>query len=116
MVIDSGTFTDAETESVTVKVSNQVPTVAVSAIRKTTEFAVTVSIDIPGIKGDKEALYVGVPKLTVKVSLLATFIAFFSELPASGEVTTSAGLIIAKAVAESVIESPAVSESVTITR
>jgi hypothetical protein len=112
----SGIFTDADTESVTVSVSSQVPTVAVSAILNTTEFAVTVSIDIPGMRGESVALYVGVPRLTVKVSLLATLIRFFKVLLGSGEVTTSAGLMIAKAVEESVMNNPAVSESVTIRR
>ena len=64
-VIERGKTTEAETESVTVKVSSQVPTVAVSPILKTTSPAVDVSIVIPGISGDRDARYVGVPKVIV---------------------------------------------------
>ena len=66
----------AETESVTVKVSTYVPTVAVSEILNTATPAVLVSSVIPGITGFNEYRYVGVPSEIVKVSLRERLIAF----------------------------------------
>jgi hypothetical protein len=115
-VIVSGIVTEAETESVTVKVSSHVPTVAVSPIFKRTEPAVDVSIVIPGMTGLRDALYVGVPKVIVKVSLRLTLIFFAMVVPAIEAVTLRAGLMTANAVEESVMNNPAVSESVTVRR
>jgi hypothetical protein len=116
MLMVSGITTEAATESVTVRVSSQVPTVAVSPMRRMTEPAVEVSIVIPGITGDKVARYVGVPRVIVKVSLRLILIFLANVLVGAVEVTFSAGLITAYAVEESVINNPAVSESVTVRR
>ena len=51
MIISSGMLTLADTESVTVNVSAQLPTVAVSAIFRTATPAVLVSKVIPGMTG-----------------------------------------------------------------
>jgi hypothetical protein len=66
---------------------------------------------IPEIVGDKEYLYVGVPFVTVNVSSLVELIVFPTELL---PVIPNAKLIVAYAVLESVINRPAVSESVTV--
>jgi hypothetical protein len=71
---------------------------------------------IPGITGDKVARYVGVPKVIVKVSLRLILIFLANVLVGAVEVTFSAGLITAYAVEESVMNNPAVSESVTVRR
>jgi hypothetical protein len=75
--------------------------------------AVEVSKVIPGITGDNVGLYVEVPSVIVKVSLFERLMAFgIADIPE----TRSAGLITANAVLESVMNSPAVSESVTVKR
>ena len=75
-MIDMGSATVAETESITVRVSRYVPTVAVSEILITGLMAVVVSKVIPAIVGVNVYLYVEVPAPTVNVSPRETFIAF----------------------------------------
>ena len=55
-MIDNGITTEAETESVTVSVSRNVPTAAVSDIFKSAVPAVDVSSVIPAITGESEYL------------------------------------------------------------
>jgi hypothetical protein len=111
--IVNGRLKVADTESVTVRVSRYVPTVKVSARRMRGNPTVEVSNVIPEIGGEREYRYVGVPFVTVRVSTLLVFIDFLIEVLPD---TPRARLITANAVLESLMNKPAVSESVTVSR